>query len=45
MEQKEIINADKARNLTIEVIQKDNTPLYPIMDKIRAAIQNKERLC
>ena len=45
MEQKEIINADKARNLTREVIQKDDTPLYPIMDKNRAAIQKKEFSC
>ena len=45
MEQKEILNADKARNLTREVIQKDDTVLYPIMDKIRAAIQKKEFSC
>ena len=45
MEQNEIINADKARNLTIEAIQKDDTLLYPIMDKIRAAIQKKEFSC
>jgi hypothetical protein len=42
MEQNEIINAKKARNLTREVIQKDDTVLYLIMDKIRAAIQKKE---
>ena len=45
IEQKEIINADKARNLTREAIQKDDTLLYPIMDKIRAAIQKKEFSC
>lgn len=45
MEQKEILNADKARNLTREVIQKDDTVLYPIMDKICAAIQKKEFSC
>ena len=45
MEQKEILRADEARDLTREVIRKDDTVLYPIMDKIRAAAQKKEFSC
>ena len=40
---KEIINADKARNLTREPIQKGEIEdLYLTMDKIRKAAQNKK---
>ena len=46
MEQKEIINADKARNLTREAIQKGEIKqLYQAMNEIREAIKVKQFSC
>ena len=46
MEQKEIINADKARDLTREAIQKGEIKqLYRAMNEIREAIKDKQFSC
>mgnify|MGYP001776433288 CR=1 FL=1 len=46
MEQKEIIDADKARNLTNEAIQKGKIKeLYRAMDEIHEAIKSKKFSC
>ena len=45
MEDIEIIDANEARRLTKEAINKDNSVLKPIMEKIKKAINNKEYYC
>ena len=45
MEDIEIIDANEACRLTKEAINKDNSVLKPIMEKIKKAINNKEYYC
>lgn len=43
--EKKIFNADEARKMTADAIEKDDSVLYPIMERIQAAIAKKEYSC